>query len=58
VKVDRRRGRGIGSSGQAGRTHFFGKIFNESLDIQLGLPVLLDASTADAKCSRLLKFLS
>jgi hypothetical protein len=49
---------GIGSSGQAGRTHFFGKIFNESLDIQLGLPVLLDASTADAKCSRLLKFLS
>lgn len=38
--------------------HFFGKIFNESLGIQLGRPLFLDASTADAKRSRLLKFLS
>jgi hypothetical protein len=40
------------------RSHFFGKIFNESLGIQLGLLLLFEASTADAKRSRLLKFLS
>ena len=39
-------------------SHFFGKIFNESLGIQLGRPLFFEASTADAKRSRLLKFLS
>jgi hypothetical protein len=39
-------------------SHFFRKIFNESLGIQLGLPLFFEASTADAKRSRLLKFLS
>lgn len=39
-------------------SHFFGKIFNESLSIQLGRPLFFEASTADAKRSRLLKFLS
>ncbi len=38
--------------------HFFWKIFNDSLGIQLGLPLFFEASTADAKRSRLLKFLS
>lgn len=36
----------------------FEKIFNEVLGIQVGLPLFFEASTADAKRSRLLKFLS
>jgi len=31
---------------------FFEKIFNELLGIQADLPLFLEASTADAKCSR------
>jgi len=54
----RKSGRPNSQPREAETSHFFGKIFNESLGIQLGRPLFFEASTADAKRSRLLKFLS